>query len=499
MTKEEDNTFDLIVIGTGTAASTTASECSSAGWSVAIIDSLPFGGTCALRGCEPKKVLVEAAKIIDSNQRHENKGIIGSEGVHIKWSDLIRFKRTFTDPFPKHREDGYINAGIVPFHGHARFIAPTTVKVEVDNDMNTNTNNNSLKGKYILIATGSKPMNLNVPGSENIITSDQFLELGDNNLPDRIVFVGGGYISFEFAHIAARAGAEVTILHRGKQPLEHFDPDLVNRLLQRSRDIGIDVRLQASVKSIDKSSSTSSTTTNFSDDGRNKLVVHYSSSLSDLYKENKRKSDDDTTSSSKVEADIVVHGAGREPNIDGLDLVNAGGVQYTHRGITVNEYLQSVSNPAVYAAGDAAANMGLPLTPVASYDGAVVANNLLKGNTLKSNYTGLPSVVFTIPALASVGIQEKEAKEQGLRFKTKRENTSGWYSSRRVGETCSGFKVLVEEGSDRILGAHILGPHAEEVINIFSIAIRLGLTTKDLNDPILYAYPTNSSDVVYML
>ena len=284
---KEDHTFDLIVIGTGTAASTTASECRSAGWSVAIIDSLPFGGTCALRGCDPKKVLVEAAKIIDSNERHENKGIIGSEGVHIKWSDLIRFKRTFTDPFPKHREYGYINAGIVPFHGHARFMGPTTVKVEVDNDMSTNNNNNTiLNGKHILIATGSKPINLNVPGSENIITSDQLLELGDDNLPNRIVFVGGGYISFEFAHIAARAGAKVTILHRGKQSLEHFDPDLVNRLIQRSRDIGIDVRLQGAVKSIDKSSSlslSSSSMTTFNGDGRNKLVVHYSSS-SDISK-----------------------------------------------------------------------------------------------------------------------------------------------------------------------------------------------------------------------
>jgi glutathione reductase (NADPH) len=280
--QEEEHTFDLIVIGSGTAASTTASECSSAGWRVAIIDSLPFGGTCALRGCEPKKILVEAAKVIDSNQRHENKGIIGSEAVHIKWSDLIRFKRTFTDPFPKNREDGYIRTGIVPFHGHARFISPTTVKVEVHKDLNNN-NNTILNGRHILIATGSKPMNLNVPGSENIITSDQFLELGDNNLPNRIVFVGGGYISFEFAHIAARAGAKVTIIHRGKQPLEHFDPDLVNRLVQRSRDIGIDVILQAAVKSIDKSSLSSSTTTNFTNEDRNKLVVHYSSS-SDISK-----------------------------------------------------------------------------------------------------------------------------------------------------------------------------------------------------------------------
>lgn len=111
----------------------------------------------------------------------------------------------------------------------------------------------------------------------------------------------------------------------------------------------------------------------------------------------------------------------------------------------------------------------------------------------------MPSVVFTTPPLASVGIQEHEAKQKGIRFRTKYEDTSNWYSSRRVGETCSGFKILVEEDSNKIIGAHILGPHAEEVINIFSIAIRLGLTTKQLNDPILYAYPTNSSDVIYML
>ena len=258
MIKEEEHTCDLVIIGTGTAASTTASECSSAGLSVAIIDSLPFGGTCALRGCDPKKVLVEAAKIIDSNQRHENKGIIGSQGVHIKWADLIRFKRTFTDPFPKSTENGYINAGIVPFHGHARFIGPTAVRVQKGE-----TGNNVdiiLRSKHILIATGSKPMNLNFPGSEGIITSDQFLELGCDNLPDRIVFIGGGYISFEFAHIAARSGSNVTILHRGKQPLEHLDPDLVNRLVQRSRDIGIDVRLEAAVKSVEKSLSTTTTT-----------------------------------------------------------------------------------------------------------------------------------------------------------------------------------------------------------------------------------------------
>ena len=165
----------------------------------------------------------------------------------------------------------------------------------------------------------------------------------------------------------------------------------------------------------------------------------------------------------------------------------------------MNEYLQSVSNSIVYAAGDVAASGGAPLTPVASYDGTIVSNNILNGNITKSNYYGLPSVVFTIPPLASVGLTERDAKEQGLQFRTNYKDTSNWYSSKRVGETHSGFKILIENESDKILGAHIFGPHAEEVINIFSIAIRLGLTTKDLNNPILYAYPTNSSDVIYML
>jgi glutathione reductase (NADPH) len=318
-------------------------------------------------------------------------------------------------------------------------------------------------------------------GSENIITSDEFLDFDADRLPDKIVFVGGGYISFEFAHIAAHAGCkEVTILHRGRQPLRHFDPGLVGQLIHRSQDIGIDIRLQATVKRID-----------LSDDGE-KIVVYSTTEVSAPQEEGK--------ALKTLKADMVVHGAGRVPNTKELNLT-AGGIEYTDNGVKVNEFLQSISNPIVYAAGDVAASPsgGSPLTPVASYDGIVAANNMLHGNTNKTNYDGLPSVAFTIPTIASVGLHESEAIKQGIRFKVNHKDTSGWYSSRRVGETCSGFKVLVEEGSDKILGAHLLGPHSEEVINLFSVAIRLGLTAKDLNDPLLYAYPTNSSDIVYML
>ena len=259
------------------------------------------------------------------------------------------------------------------------------------------------------------------------------------------------------------------------------DSDPVDLLVRRSRNVGVDIHLQSAVEKIDKSS----------DDGS--YVVQYSNSS--IVSDNNQNQNNTT---SRIECDMVVHGAGRIPNVEGLDLA-AAGIEHTMHGVKVNDYLQSVSNQSIIAAGDVAASGGLPLTPVATYEGNLVAANLIKGNLLKSNYNGLPSVVFTNPPLASVGMQEKEAKEAGLKFRVKHENTASWASSRRLGESCSGFKVLIEEDSNRILGAHIVGPHAEEVINIFSMAIRLGLSSKELGDPLLYSYPTSSSDVVYML
>jgi len=194
---------------------------------------------------------------------------------------------------------------------------------------------------------------------------------------------------------------------------------------------------------------------------------------------------------------MVVHAAGRVPEIDDLNLA-AAGIERDKQGVRVNEFLQSVSNPAVYAAGDAAGSGGPALTPVASYEGIIVAANLLKGNSQKPNYLGIPTVVFTIPPIAAVGLNESEARKQALKFTVKKEMTSNWYSSRRVAEKYSGFKVLTEEGTDRILGAHLLGSEAEEVINLFGVAMRSGMRATDLKH-MLYAYPTRGSDVPYML
>jgi len=206
-----------------------------------------------------------------------------------------------------------------------------------------------------------------------------------------------------------------------------------------------------------------------------------------------------------------VHGAGRVPNLSNLNL-DVGNIKYDSRkGVSVNEYLQSISNSSVYSAGDVSDTQGLPLTPVASYEGEIVASNLLQGNHLKPNYKGIPSVVFTIPPLSSVGMLEEEAKEKGLIYKVTHQNSSNWYSSKRINEKFSAFKILIEESSQgsgggesnntensRILGAHILGHNSEEVINIFALAIRLGLSKEKIKD-MLFSYPTNSYDVNYML
>jgi glutathione reductase (NADPH) len=317
----------------------------------------------------------------------------------------------------------------------------------------------------VLVATGAKPRRLNIPGEEHLTTSDQFLELA--SLPPHVLFVGGGYISFEFAHLAVRAGSQVTILHRGERPLEAFDRDLVESLVHKTRELGIHVELRAEATGIERSS-------------KQLLVTVYT-----------------TQGLRKLEADIVVHGSGRVADFDELNL-SAGGVEASQRGVKVNSFLQSTSNPAVYAAGDAA-DAALPkLTPVAGYEGGIVASNLLKGNHRKVESLPIPSVVFTVPPLAAVGMPEEVARKEGRQFRVHAEDTSSWYSSRRVAENCSCFKVLIEDSTDHILGAHLLGPEADELINLFALAMRMNIPAETLRHTI-FAYPTHASDVAYML
>ncbi len=445
--------YRLVVVGTGTAATVAAMRVRAAGWSVAVLDFRPFGGTCSLRGCDPKKVLVGASSAADHARRMQGRGIAGE--TRIDWPGLMAFKRGFTRPVPETRRRRYAEQGIDAYDGCARFTGCNTIALE-DGD--------TLEAERILIAAGAEPVGLGIPGEEHLLTSEAFLEL--ETLPPSLVLVGGGYIAAEFSHIAARAGAQVTILQRGERMLKHFDPDLVDWLTARFGDLGIVVQTGTQVEAIERT-------------GKG-FRVHARSGETAL----------------RFEADTVVHAAGRAPALHALDLGKAG-VAYRDGRLELNDYLQSVSNPAVYAAGDAA-RAGPPLTPVASHDGEVVAANLLEGNHRKPDYAGVPSVAFTIPPIAAVGLSEAQARHRGLTVRSHCRQGPDWFTARQAAEPIYGFKVLVDEASDRIVGAHLVGPHAEEVINLFALAIRHGLGADQLKSTI-FAYPTASSDVKYML
>jgi glutathione reductase (NADPH) len=445
-------TYDLVVIGSGTAAQVASARVRKAGRTVAVVDHRPFGGTCALRGCDPKKMLIGGAEAIDAAHRMQGRGVAGE--LRISWPELIAFKRTLTDPVPQKQESRYAAQGIDAFHGPARFISPDTASVA----------GQELKARHILIATGARPVPLRFPGTEYVITSDRFLEL--ESLPQRIALIGGGYIAAEFSHIAARAGAQVSVFQRADHMLPHFDPELVGWLMARFAELGIDVRTQSTVERIEQTA--------------NGFLVHA----------------DGARGKQAVAADLVVHAAGREPDLEEMDLAT-GRVAVRNGRLELNEYLQSVSNPLVYAGGDAA-SVGPPLTPVSAHDGRVVAANILEGNCHKPDYRGVPSVAFTVPPIATVGLKENQAQAQGFKFKVKSENTPDWFTARRLAERVYGYKTLVEEGTGQIIGAHVVGPNADEVINLFALAIRHNLTARDLQTA-MFAYPTGASDIGYML
>ncbi len=446
--------YDVIVVGTGQGGSGVATRCAKAGRRVAIIDDEPYGGTCALRGCDPKRVLAGASELVDWHRRMLGHGVTGE--TSLDWSALMTFKRTFTEPVPQRSEAAFKKLGIATYHGVGRFSGPDQFV----------TDGKELTAKFFVIASGARPATLGIPGEEYVKTSTDFLEL--DALPRRIALIGAGYIAFEFAHIAARAGAKVVMLGRGR-PLKQFDSDLVARLVEHTRSLNVDVRLDSPVQGVDRAGG--------------EFRVNFRGS----------------TGAEFLSVDMIIHAAGRIPKTSELDLARAN-VETDARGaVKVNDYLQSITNPNVYAAGDAAFSPGAqPLTPVAAHQGIVVASNLLHGNKKSPDYRGIPTVVFTTPPLASVGLTEEEVRLKGLKFRVKSEDTREWFSSRRVSAPTSMYKTLIEEKSDQVLGAHLLGPNAEEVVNLFALAIRHGVKARELAH-MIYAYPTNGSDVPYML
>jgi glutathione reductase (NADPH) len=445
--------FDLIVIGGGTGGNGVARMAAGAGWKVASIDTLPFGGTCALRGCDPKKMLIAVTEAVEWAANLKGKGLVAD--MSVEWPDMIAFKRTFTDRMETAVEAGLKKAGITTLHGDARFTGPDTIEVGWQ----------VLRAKTFHIATGARPMTLNIPGEEHLLTSTGFLDLPAK--PKRIAFVGGGFIAVEFAHVARRAGANaVSVFEMMKRPLGNFDADLVGLLVEATLELGIDLKTEAKVSKIDRQGG--------------EFAVMYATPQGEHV----------------CVCDQVVHATGRVPNIDGLNL-EAADVEFGPRGIRVSPYMRT-TNPAIFAAGDCA-DSGPNLTPVSAYEARVAGKNILAGKDVRAvAYPPIPSVVFTLPPVAAVGLSEAAARERGHKFETHYEQTSGWYSSLRVGAKRSAYKVLVDKDTGLILGAHLIGPGAEEQINLFAMAMSAGMKANQIK-AMIFAYPSFASDIGSMV
>jgi glutathione reductase (NADPH) len=430
--------WDVIVLGAGNAGQGAAGVLREAGKSVAIVEERDVGGVCPLRGCVPKKVLVAAAEVLDVIARAGDQGV-KVERASIDWPKLMGRKREILAGTSESMEKSLASRGIDLIRGSARFVAPDAIEVE----------GRRMSATTFVIATGSRPRTLPIPGAEHMKTSDDVLEL--DALPGSVAFIGAGVVALELSHVLARAGAKVTIIEAAARPLPALDADAVAQITAATTRIGVDVHVDAKVVSIEPG------------------VVHW----------------EDASGSHETRADMIVNGAGRVANLDSLNL-GAAGVELD-RGVRLGGPFQSATNPRVFVAGDALA--GTPqLSPIATYEGRLVGRTIL-GAPVAAEYRSIPSCVYTIPTLATVGANEGKT--------VKVNDMTSWRSGRTYAEAFAWAKVVLDD-DDKIIGAHLVGHGAAETIHAFAFAMRHGLRARDLKETV-YAYPTFHADIKYLV
>jgi len=448
----EEKKYDVFVIGTSGTGQTVAETCAKNGLSVAVADNRVYGGTCANRGCNPKKILLGATEAWELANNLKQKNITTTP--ELNWKALQKFKKSMTKAVPAATESQFNDLGIETYHQSPHFINKHTLSVE----------GKTVYAKHIVIATGQIPRPLDFEGSHTLQTSDYFLNL--KKIPKSITFIGAGYIGMELAHIAARAGSNVTIIDHGERPLKSFDADLVSILTKTSEDLGIDFKCNAAVTKIEK------------------LRKNYRITYTENGQEKTLKSR------------LVCNTSGRVPAIEALHL-EKGNVAFSNKGVLVNEYLQNTKNPNIYACGDVS-DHALPLTPLTGKEGTVVAQNILNGNTSTIETSVIPSAVFTLPNLASVGLSETEAKRKYKNVIVNFESVPDWYNAKRINTPSYAYKIIINKRTNALLGAHILAPNSAETINIFAMAIKTGMTADELK-AMIFSYPTWCYDVKSIL
>lgn len=451
------DTFDALIIGSGTAGQTTAYKLNEAGLRVGLIEqSDKPGGTCALRGCQAKKWFYEAAAVVAHARHLQDIGIVSPPTA--SWSQLCKAKNAFTAKVPDNTVKGLKKAGIAYIQGSARFQSPHSLVA----------GERKYTADHIVLATGAVPSPLPIKGIEHVLTSSAFLEL--DALPQRIVFIGGGFISFEFAHFAARlgdTGIQCTILEAGPRPLGPFDAEMVELLVGASLAEGMDIECDVVITAIEKTES-----------GFRVITENHGN----------------------LDADMVVHGAGRAPDIQKLHL-DAANVDASRHGIVVDQHM-ATSVPHIFAVGDCAATV--QLARVADAEAATAANNIIarhKGDNMVAaiDYDAVPAVLFTYPQYAMVGKTEQTLLDEGVTFNKNFAKELSWPTYTRVGLRSAAFKIFADSNG-YILGAHILSDNATGLINTFAMAMKNKIAAQELYEQsIMTPYPSRESDIIYML
>lgn len=438
--------YDLVVIGGGNTGLSAAYRVARAGRRVALVDRGPVGGLCSLAGCNPKKVFVRATEVLDEVRRAGEHGVRTGE-VSIDWSRVWQRKRSFTDPVPVQTEASLRKRGIDLIRGEARFVSADTLAV----------GGRTLAAEGFVVATGSHPRRLRFPGAELLETSDDALEL--QSPPERMTILGAGVVAFELGQVFARLGTKVTILSRRGRALAGFDRDFIEKVVRFTESLGVEFVREAEVASVVRTA--------------NGLRVELSAG-------DERRS---------IEADFVLNAAGRVAAVESLDLAKAG-VEASEKGVVVDAYLRSPANRMIFAGGDA--HGARQLSPVASYEGRVIARNFLEGDVEGVDYSLIPRAVFTVPPLASVGMTEAEARGAGLAIDVAFNDMTSWKVYAIAGEPVAFAKTVTDKETGRILGAQLFGAGAPEIIHSFALAMHARMTAEQFKN-VVFVYPTLSS------
>jgi dihydrolipoamide dehydrogenase len=434
---------DIVIIGGGPAGYVAAIHASHLGAKVAVVEKDKLGGTCLNRGCIPTKALTRSVEVLLEARRANDFGI-EVNNIKINFPKIMARKSNVVSQLVSGVEQLMKANKISIYRGTGRILSPHLVKV----------NDEEIATRKLIIATGSELTPLPIPGRDlpGVLTTDDILELTE--LPESLVVIGGSYVGVEFASIFNVLGTKVTIVKRRPLRLEPIDEEIGRRFAKTLPRQGIEVKIGAAVKAIK----------------RNGAVL--------------RVVWDTPQEEEGVEGQMVLMATGRAPYSEGLGLSQLG-IKMDGRAIVVNEHLET-SIKDVYAIGDVLGkNM---LAHVASYEGEVAVENAL-GHPRQADYHAVPSCIFAQPEIAGVGITEKEANDSGIPYKVSKFPFLACGRAVAMGETTGMVKMICHANNDRVLGMHIMGPHASDLIAEGVLAIQLGVTAEDIVHTI-HAHPT---------